>query len=149
MPEGGGLFNNKLRITKQNTVLFPGCMNDPEDPEGCEIWTNMSTEELKVCFGGEICNVPHSGFDRCQITKSIDQTIPVGSSWTNINWDQETFDNKVMHDTVIDNDRITIQKTGIYDILYKVEMEIGDKSTCNLRVQKNGSSVRQSSHYKP
>ncbi len=137
---GGGLFNNKLRITKHNTVIFPGCENDPNDPDGCEIWTNMSTEELKVCFGGEICNIPHSGFDRCKITKRLDQTISVGSSWINVNWDQEDEENNSinMHDTVVENEKTYIDKTGLYDILYKVEMEVGDKSTCNIRVQKNG-----------
>ncbi len=41
------------------------------------------------------------------VSKSADQTIP-NAAWTDITWNQESYDTAAIHDNVVDNDRLTV-----------------------------------------
>lgn len=111
----------------------------PDCPEG-SIWTNLTEEELYFCLSSGQQAIPHSGYHRCSLTKSVDQTIP-DVIWTEITFDQENFDVGGLHDILTNNERITIQKDGDYRIIYQIRSDTKDKSRIETRVYKNGSSV--------
>ena len=75
--------------------------------------------------------------DRCCVTKSVDQSIPV-TTWTDLTFDQEQYDTNGMHDNVTNNTRITIQEDGEYRITYHVLHDAMDQKTFWAKVDKNG-----------
>jgi hypothetical protein len=103
------------------------------------IFSNMSTEEIQVLFPGSgMCSIPHSGFDRCCLTKSAGQTVPVGDDWIDVTWDGEDYDTNNMHSVVSNHERITVKKSCIYVFGYKIRIESVDKFSCSTRLLKNG-----------
>jgi hypothetical protein len=52
-----------------------------------------------------------------RLTKSADQPI-ADNTVTAVTWDQETYDNDVMHDNVTNNSRITIKTAGVYVVSF-------------------------------
>lgn len=68
------------------------------------------------------------------------QTIP-SATWTSINFTGENFDTDTMHDTVTNNERITINTAGIYLFTVNINFDYGAGTRC-VRVTKNGTSTQ-------
>jgi hypothetical protein len=93
-------------------------------PPNCDdggIWTNLTEKELVICLGGQHRHIPHSGYDRCRLTKSADQPLPT-TGFEDITFDQETYDEGDIHDTITNNERVNIAENGDYMIFQSVEM---------------------------
>lgn len=105
------------------------------------VMTNMTQEEIKIVFPSGNCSIPHSGFDRCCVSKLGSQPIPVSTEWTDVTWNDDDYDNNDMHSVVLNHQRITIKRSGLYVFLYKVRMESNDKCAYDLRLYKNGTEV--------
>jgi hypothetical protein len=110
--------------------------------------TNMSTEEIGIIFPSGTCKIPHSGYDRCCLTKSSSQTIPVGTDWNDVTWDGEAYDTNDMHSVVLNHERITVKRAGIYSFGYKIRIESVDKFSCSTRLTKNGIPILRSGNIK-
>jgi hypothetical protein len=101
------------------------------------ILTNMSDEEIEVIFSSGKYKIPHSGYSRCCLIKSVTQSIkPL--KWTNITWDAVNYDNCEMHSIVLNHDRISIKRNGIYELKHKIRIQTNDKTCINTRLVKNG-----------
>lgn len=110
--------------------------NDPKKKKE-QIFTNMLKEELEIIFPSGNYIIPHSGFDRCCLNKTVSQSIQPGLEWQNITWNSNRYDNNEIHSVVLNNERITIKRAGMYIFLYKVNT----KRHCNLRLYKNGTEI--------
>jgi hypothetical protein len=97
----------------------------------------MSDEEIDVIFPSGSYKIPHSGYPRCCLIKSVTQSIK-RLEWINITWDSIKYDNCGMHSIVLNHDRINIKRNGIYEIKYKIRVQVNDKTCINTRLVKNG-----------
>ncbi len=75
-------------------------------------------------------NLPAGPYTQgCRVYHSTDQSIPNGS-FEFLAFDSEDYDTDEMHDTVINNERITIKTPGIYAITFQGafdQNEVGDR----------------------
>ncbi len=125
-------FNDNSFIIPDNTI--------PPDCDESGIWTNLTTEEMYVCFASGPHKIPHSGYHRCSLKKTADQAV-AGSVWTSIIFDDEDEDVGNMHDKVTQNTRITIIKAGTYRFFYQVKSDAQDKTAYDTRIYKNGAAI--------
>lgn len=102
-----------------------------------ELYINDNNEAVAEIDDTEY-SVTNASMDRCCVTKSADQTVPV-TTWTSITFNQEEYDTNAMHDNVTNNTRITIKTGGEYRINYHVKHDAMDKTSYNTRIYKNGS----------
>jgi len=72
-----------------------------------------------------------------KVTKTTDQSIP-NNVLTMVNWDSEEYDTDDMHDTVINNSRITFNTAGKYSILAQSEWGINSGGFRFMDIMKNG-----------
>lgn len=134
-----------------NTIPLPNNVGDPDPScEGGEIWTNLTAKELHICLGGADQHVVQSGYERCSVTKSTDQLIPK-LVWTDVTWNQEDYDpNVAIHDTVTNNERVTVMRTGYYVVSYQVDWQTKKDVDFQVRIYKNGTTtVKQKCIYSP
>ena len=68
------------------------------------------------------------------------QTIS-SATWTSINFTGENFDTDTMHDTVTNNERITIKTAGFYLFIVNINFDYASGLRC-VRVTKNGTSTQ-------
>lgn len=111
------------------------------DNKSESIFTNMDLEELEVVFSSGKKTIPHSGYPRCCLIKSVSQSIEAGAGWSDVKWDSIDYDNDNMHSIVLNHERATIHKKGICVFEYKIRIQINDKVSCNTRLIKNGSEL--------
>jgi len=72
-----------------------------------------------------------------KVTKTTDQSIP-NNVLTMVTWDSESYDTDNMHDTVINNSRITFNTAGKYSILAQSEWGINSGGFRFMDIMKNG-----------
>lgn len=100
----------------------------------------MSDEEIEVIFSSGKHKIPHSGYSRCCLIKSVTQSIkPL--EWTSITWDAVKYDNSGMHNVILNHDMISIKRNGIYELKYKIRIQTNDKTIINTRLVLNGVEV--------
>ena len=103
------------------------------------IWTNIRNEELHLYMRSEHFTIPHSGYDKCYLTKSLDQSF-VKNRWANVSFNTETFDLGGMHDSTTNPERITIKKDGFYLITYQLALQSMSDQAYKTRIYKNNTS---------
>lgn len=78
--------------------------------------------------------------DRVSVYKSSAQTI-TKETWTDLTFDNERFDVGDMHDNVTNNERITIGRTGLYEVKYLINIQSKKDTDYQGRVYLNGSAM--------
>ncbi|MCK5601025.1 hypothetical protein KAR91_04090 [Candidatus Pacearchaeota archaeon] len=115
--------------------------NSNQKKESGSIFTNMKEEELEIVFSSGKHKIPHSGYPRCCLIKSVSQSIPPSNDWSNITWDSIDYDNNDMHSIVINHERLTIKRKGIYVFGYKIRIQTNDKISSCTRLVKKGTEI--------
>jgi hypothetical protein len=78
--------------------------------------------------------------DRVSVYKSADQSV-LQTSWADVTFDQERYDVGDMHDNATNNERVTINTTGLYRISYNINIQSKKDKDFQARVYKNGISL--------
>lgn len=125
-------FNNRAFNLPDNAI-------PPTCDEGA-IWTNLTLEELYVCLGGGARSIPHSGYERCGLTKSADQLV-AKQTWVDITFDQEDYNIGEIHSNTVNNERITLSKPGYYLIALQINWESSKDDDFQARIYKNGDTL--------
>jgi hypothetical protein len=72
--------------------------------------------------------------------KTLSQSIPTGSIFTPITFNQHDYDQSGMHSTVTNTSRITVPKTGIYHVFANLRLE-SQGSGWQVNLRKNGPTT--------
>jgi hypothetical protein len=102
-----------------------------------EFFTNMTGDELCACLGGQLVRFPHSGYSRCGLRNSFDQTLE-RNIWNDIIWDTEIYNIGNLHND-IDKEKINISKDGFYRFIFQVKVEMRYRILYKVRLLKNGT----------
>lgn len=96
------------------------------------------------CIGCSVNNVatPFDGLGQmlCVVTDSSTQSIPA-STWTALDWDQDTSDLCGLHNTGTNNNVIYIKVPGWYTVSSRVRFAANATGDRRLRITKNGGTV--------
>lgn len=76
----------------------------------------------------------------CRVTRAGVQSIPNGA-FTTVEFNAEVFDNNAMHENGVNNSRITINVSGIYDLGFYGEFQGGTYLRTMFRIQVNNADV--------
>ena len=131
---GPGKQNPNILANIPEPGMNPSCANGA-------IWTNLTDEELSSCFPSGIYTIPHSGYKRCNLIKSVgnDQLIAPGI-WTPITFDDEIYDVGNIHDKIINNERIYVTP-GWYDIAHQIDWQSKKDTSYQGRIMMNDIDI--------
>ncbi|GAI68401.1 unnamed protein product [marine sediment metagenome] len=79
----------------------------------------------------------------CKVYHSVSQSIP-DSLFAWLTFDSEDYDTDEMHDTVINNERITIKTPGIYLIVFHGHWNTNDFGSRSVYFRRNDSLILES-----
>lgn len=102
--------------------------------------TITATWHAVILDVGSTYNLAEQTSVGCRVYDSSNQSIP-DSAQTAINFDGEEYDTDNMHDTVTNNTRITINKTGKYVIWAGVGWAANATGIRQVNITKNGTTV--------
>lgn len=121
------------KLTARGTMKFDG---DVTEDGG--IWTNLTDEEVQVQFGGTAFTIPSSAYERCLLRKNANQSL-AKDVWTDLTFEVDTVDVGDMHDTVTNNEIVTIQKSGFFLVIIGVEFAANASGIRSARLEINGT----------
>lgn len=121
-----------------NPDILSNIDGDVQCPHG-SIWTNLTEEELKLCFPSGQYTIPHSGYNRCSLLKSVDFLV-TRLVWTDIPFEIEMYNVGAMHSIVI-NPEIVNLAPGTYDIAYQIDWQSKKDVDFQGRIMMNGITL--------
>ena len=77
----------------------------------------------------------------CLVSKSTDQSIPTGATFTILTFDTESYDTDAFHAPVTNNSRLTIPTTGFYILTGQITWATNTAGYRTLRLYKNGTAA--------
>jgi hypothetical protein len=82
--------------------------------------------------------IPH----QCACSNNATQSVAT-STWTSVSLQSEAIDTSNLHDTVTNNDRIAVTRTGNYQVHGVVEFAANATGIRRIQLAKNGSALSQ------
>jgi hypothetical protein len=112
------------------TVTINGTLN---------VKTNVTSP--KFCFDQDNCiDLKHM----VKLKKTVNQSIPVSSSWTTLNFTVEDFDVGDMFNSAVSKTNVTINKDRFYSLTYHLKSDSSDKASYEARILRNGVEIDSS-----
>ena len=86
---------------------------------------------------------PYLHFQGCRVWHSVNQSIP-DSLFAWLTFDSEDYDTDEMHDTIVNNERITIKTAGIYLITFQGHWNTNNFGSRSVYFRRNDSLILES-----
>ena len=106
--------NTILHFDNISADFYCGCDGSDSGHYKISRSSDLSSESMEIEDATGIVNFPlgiTATNPRCSVYHASNTTI---TGTTTINWDSEDYDNDSMHDTVTNNNRITVNENGVY-----------------------------------
>lgn len=131
---GGGLAAADLRPNSVGTSEVAG------DSLGAADLASSSVGTSEIASGSLGTGAFASSIPAARVMNSADQSIADATA-TALSFDSERYDSAALHDTAVNNSRLTAPVTGIYEVTVNMLWDDSPTGSRVLRVLRNGASV--------